>query len=147
MIAALANWRLIAATGLAALVALASGWALTERGQRKALSAQLQIQTDQLDQATAANAGLVKAIEALRVEHERQIAAIAADQKSSLQRAQRAQAIKEGIRHAPKQDDGPVAPVLSAVVERLRKPAPVAGNGESGPAQPAPGAADLPRKP
>ena len=34
MMAALGNWRLIAGLGLAALVALASGWALLERGQR-----------------------------------------------------------------------------------------------------------------
>lgn len=147
MMAALANWRMIGALGLAALVALASAWALVERAERKAFGAQLQVQTDQLDHAVAANAGLVDAIETLRVEHERQIAAIAAEQKSSMQRAQRAQGIKEGIRYAPPQDDGPVAPVLSAVVERLRRPAPIAGNGEGGQAQPAAQSADLPGKP
>jgi hypothetical protein len=152
MIALLSQWRLIGAIGLAALVALAAGWALVERAERHALSAQLSAQLvtsqGQLDQAAKANAGIAASLIQLRVDHARQTALLAAETSRVAARARQAQTIKEGIRHATAQDDGPVAPVLSDALDRLRRTLAAPDGGKpSGARDPAPVAVDLPGKP
>jgi hypothetical protein len=148
MIALLSQGRLIGAIGLAALVALAIGWALVERAERHALSAQLAASRDQLDQATKANTGLAATLEQLRVEHARQTALLAAEAGRVAARARQAQTIKEGIRHAPVEADGPVAPVLSDALDRLRRTGAAPDGGKpSGARDAAAIAADLPGKP
>jgi len=148
MIALLGQWRLIGGIGLAALIVLAAGWAMVERAERHALSAQLAASQGQLDQAASANASLVVSLEQLRVENARQIASLVAESSRVAARARQAQIIREGIRHAPAQDDGSVAPVLSHALDRLRRTGTAPDGGKSsGARDAAPVSAGLPGQP
>lgn len=131
MIALLGQWRVIVWIGLGALVVVALGWASLERVERRDLTAQLAASQSQIEQAAKANASLAASLEQLRAEQARLTALQAAEASRGAARARQAQIIREGIRHAPAQDDGPVAPVLNGALDRLRRTGAASAGGES----------------
>jgi hypothetical protein len=101
-------------------------------------AADLATMTDQRDTAVAAAKTNAEAIEKLKRQHARDMAAIVDDQTKAKERAARSDSIKKEIANAPASDDGPVAPVLRSTLSRLRNgakpPANVAGG--AGPGSP-----------
>jgi len=131
--------------GLAGVAVLAAGfyvWSLRAevsdlQEQASLLEARAALLRENYTKALGAVAANEAAYDAERAAHKRTAAALDAASRRAVSHARRATALEEAARHAPPEDDGPVAPVLRAVLDGMRRhpdagPASGPGGGDRG---------------
>lgn len=124
----LGGWKKWALVGLAVLAV--AGYVLLLRAQvaeARLDAAQAQHRAALWEGAAETNR---KALDRLRADTERAQAEMAATHRAALARLERRTRILQEIADAPETDDGPLAPVLSRALERLRQQG--AGNSDQG---------------
>lgn len=114
-------WRLLAMGALAA--ALLGGWLYIAHLHARAEQAEQQIArlTQNLETATTAARTNAAAAIQLQAEATRTIEAVTRERDSFAKRSTKIRIIEKEIAHAPATDDGPVAPVLTRTLDRLRE--------------------------
>jgi hypothetical protein len=135
-------WRAI---GLAAVAGLTLFALLYLRGETQRQAAVIEAQRAQLDQAEAANKSLVASIKELKLNHQRETAALKLQAEASARAALQAARARQYVNDQKQKSDPLADPVLDGAVKRLRKPrAPDGDQPENQAAAPAGGSALLP---
>lgn len=132
--------RGLAKIGLILAAVAAVGWLWWSRGEALEDAARYRSQAAQAREAAQANAD---ALDALRDAHRRALEQVEAATEARRERERELQSSLEEVRHAPDEDDGPIAPVLGRALERLRERSGSADADGDGAGGAAGGAADV----